>query len=133
MATIACVRRAVKGTSQDHALLLAAPSRLTAELAMNLLSSAGIPSLVHPDDTGSPHGRAAATRLVSSVRPDLYVPKHEHVRARALLTEAWGEARLRSLEPREASRSEHRGMRRQSILALLLFAALIAVACLFFS
>jgi putative signal transducing protein len=78
----------------DFALLLAAPDPVEADLARNLLDSAGIPSLLQGQDRDIAELGASSHSTIS--RPDLYVPKSAVERARAVLREAWGEERMPS-------------------------------------
>jgi hypothetical protein len=78
----------VNSPRSEFALLLAAPDPIEADLARNLLSTAGIPSLLHGQDRDFAELGAAAHMGIS--RPDLLVPKSALGRARELLAEAWG-------------------------------------------
>ncbi len=71
----------------DRVLAAASPDAL--ELARQLLAEAGIPSLAHGPDFDVAQLGSAAHNVLR--RQDLFVPKGEGERARALLREAWGE------------------------------------------
>ncbi len=75
--------------SDEYALLLAAPSATSCQLAKNLLEAAGIPCMQHGMDRDFAELGAAVHMGVA--RPDLYVPKSAFDQAKALLDEAWGE------------------------------------------
>lgn len=74
--------------AEDFALLLAAPDAVEAELAVNLLEAAGIPSLLHGQDRDFAELGHAVHLAVG--RPDLYVPRAALEDARRVLEEAWG-------------------------------------------
>jgi len=67
--------------------LLEAPDAVEAELARELLSSAGIPTMLHGQDRDFAElGQAVHMRIS---RPDVYVPAPDLERARRLLDETW--------------------------------------------
>jgi hypothetical protein len=113
----------------EFALLLAAPDPVEAEMARELLTSAGIPSVLHGNDRYS-------TDLGSSLsgnvwRPDLLVPKTAFEQARALLREAWDSKPLSDDLALEAPVQEVEVPRsRRSALLWFLFAGIIALALL---
>ena len=74
--------------ADGFARLLEAPDAIEAELARNLLASAGIPTLLHGQDRDLAELGAAIHMRIS--RPDVYVPAAELERARRVLEEAWG-------------------------------------------
>lgn len=76
----------------DFDLLLEAPDPVEASMARELLASAGIPCLEHGQDRDLAELGSAGHRSIA--RPDLYVPKGQGARARALLEEAWDETSL---------------------------------------
>lgn len=73
----------------DFDLVLEAATPADLELARQLLQDAGIPSLAHGPDFDVARLGSAAHGMVR--RQNLYVPKGERERARAVLREAWGE------------------------------------------
>jgi len=77
----------MSSTRGDFALLLAAPDPVEADLARDLLSGAGIPSLLHGQDRDFAEMGAAIHMGVA--RPDLLVPRSALERARELLRETW--------------------------------------------
>jgi Putative prokaryotic signal transducing protein len=80
------------GPADGFVRLLAAPDAVEAELARDLLRSAGIPSLLHGQDRDLAElGQAIHMRIS---RPDVYVPAAELERARNVLAEAWDESAL---------------------------------------
>ena len=87
----------MKRIDQEFDLLLAGVEPMEGEMARELLSEQGIPSMMHgPDFDVAELGRASHN---VSRHPDLYVPKGTKVAARAILAEAWGEERLTRLDP----------------------------------
>jgi hypothetical protein len=75
---------------KDHAQLLDTVSKVTADLACEILKGAGIPTLQHgPDFDMAELGSAAhdSARGVS-----VFVPHSALDRAREILAETWGEA-----------------------------------------
>lgn len=87
----------MKRMDDDFDLLLSGVDPLEGEMARDLLSDQGIPSLMSgPDFDVAELGRASHN---VSRHPDLYVPKGTKVAARAILAEAWGEERLTRLDP----------------------------------
>lgn len=82
----------------DFDLLLESPESVEADLAIELLASAGIPTFLHSSNVGIA-GRLGAEFL--SYRADLYVPKGARARAEQVLREAWGDEALeRGVTPR---------------------------------
>jgi hypothetical protein len=79
-------------------LLLRAPNLVESELAQELLTAAGIPSLLHPVDSRE----AFALSRGPLDAPDLYVPRGMHDRAEAVLREAWTDESLEKLLVRAA-------------------------------
>ncbi len=77
---------------EEFGLLLAAPDPVEAELARNLLQTAGIPSMLQGQDRDL--AELGASSHAAIARPDLYVPKTALERARAILREAWGADRM---------------------------------------
>jgi hypothetical protein len=117
-------------TRSEFALLLAAPDPVEADLAKDLLSSAGIPCMLHgPDRDFGELGAAAHSVLI---RPDLLVPKSALARARALLRETWDGASLTDEMALGAPRIDEEPNRsRASYLPWVVFVALLAIAFLF--
>lgn len=77
---------------KDYALLLDTVTKVTADLACDVLKGSGIPTLQHgPDFDVAELGSAAHdfTRGVS-----VFVPNSAVERARAVLAETWGEEGL---------------------------------------
>jgi putative signal transducing protein len=80
------------GPAYGFVRLLAAPDAVEAELARELLQSAGIPSMLHGQDRDFAElGQAIHMRIS---RPDVYVPAAELERARSVLADAWDESAL---------------------------------------
>lgn len=75
--------------SKDFALLLDTVDAVRADLASNLLDSAGIPNLQHSPDFDVAELGVAAHAAVRGV--SVYVPKPAFESARAILQEAWGQ------------------------------------------
>lgn len=76
----------------DYDLLLEAPNATEAALAQELLTEAGIPSLLHGRDRDVAElGVATHGRLTFH---DLFVPKGTRERARKVLDESWTTERL---------------------------------------
>ena len=78
----------MSSTRADFALLLASPDPVEADLARDLLESAGIPSMLHGQDRDFAELGAGHAGIS---RPDLLVPKSAFERAREVLIEAWGD------------------------------------------
>lgn len=90
----------MKRLDEEFDLLLNGVDLMEGEMARELLSEHGIPSMIAgPDFDLAEFGRAAHSRLR---HPDLFVPKGSKVAARAILAEAWGEERLARLDPKSA-------------------------------
>jgi len=88
----------MKSLHPEFDLLLVAVDPIEGEMARNLLEKAGIPSLLHgPDFDMAELGGAAHYALR---HPDLFVPKGARERARGVLVDAWGEARVAENEPK---------------------------------
>src|ERR1700741_3848197 len=87
----------MSSTRADFALLLASPDPVEADLARDLLSSEGIPSMLHGQDRDLAEMGAASHDGIS--RPDLLVPKSAFERAREVLSEAWGDQPLADEDP----------------------------------
>jgi hypothetical protein len=82
----------MSSTRADFALLLASPDPVEAELAKDLLSSEGIPSMLHGQDRDLAElGLAGHT---SVARPDLLVPISALERAHEILSESWDRGAL---------------------------------------
>lgn len=77
----------MSSTRADFALLLASPDPTEADLAKDLLTSAGIPCMLHGQDRDLAELGAAAHGCIA--RPDLLVPKAALDRAREVLRESW--------------------------------------------
>jgi hypothetical protein len=93
------------GTPRDEFdRLLASPSLVESELAQQILREAGIPALLHPQDSREAF---ALTRHPFDA-PDLYVPRGMRARAASILRDAWGstalEHLLASTSPKEGAR-----------------------------
>ncbi len=87
----------MKRMDEEFDLLLNGVDLMEGEMARDPLSEHGIPSLIAgPDFDVAEFGRAAHSRLRST---NLFVPKGSKVAARAILAEAWGEERLKRLDP----------------------------------
>jgi hypothetical protein len=71
----------------EYDLLLETPSLIESEMAQELLSEAGIPSLLHPVDSRE----AFVLSHHPFDAPDLYVPKGMRDRAEQILRAAWSE------------------------------------------
>ena len=82
----------MSSTRADFALLLASPEPVEADLAQELLSSEGIPSMLHGQDRDLAEMGAAVHASVA--RPDLLVPKAAFARAREVLRESWDRGSL---------------------------------------
>lgn len=76
----------------DHALLLDTVTKVTADLACEILQGSGIPTLQHGPDFDVAELGAAAHGSARGV--SVYVPKSALERARAVLAETWGEEGL---------------------------------------
>ena len=114
----------------DFALLLASPDPVEADLAKDLLSSAGIPCMLHGQDRDLAELGAAAHGGIA--RPDLLVPKSALGRARDVLRESWDGGSLTDevalafpLKEEDSERS------RAWPLAWILFVGLLALAFFF--
>jgi len=77
----------MRSVRDEYDLLLSAPDPVEADLARELLAGKNIPCLVHGQDRDLAELGAAVHMRVA--RPDLYVPKGQLTRARAVLEEAW--------------------------------------------
>lgn len=85
--------------TREFDLLLRSPSLIETGLAQEFLSEAGIPSLLHPQDS-----REAFVLSWNPLdAPDLYVPKGQGERAELLLRATWGEETMRRLRPASSS------------------------------
>ena len=87
----------MSSTRADFALLLASPDPVEAALAGDLLTSAGIPSLLHGQDRDI--AELGAASHASIARPDLLVPRSALLRARQVLSEAWTDTPLADEDP----------------------------------
>lgn len=86
----------MKSMRNEFDLLLSSVNPVEGDMARNLLSERGIPSMLHgPDFDMAEFGRVAHTAVR---HPDLFVPRGAHDPARDILVEAWGEARVAELE-----------------------------------
>jgi hypothetical protein len=90
----------MKRLSEEFDLLLNGIDPMEGEMARELLSEHGIPSLVQGPDFDVVEFGSAAHGVTR--HPDLYVPKGSRIAARAILAEAWGEERLLRLDPESA-------------------------------
>jgi hypothetical protein len=72
---------------KDYDLLLQAPNPVEAALAKDLLAAQGIPCFVHGRDRDMAELGAGVHDALT--RPDVFVPKGELERARAILDAAW--------------------------------------------
>lgn len=120
----------MKSPRSEFALLLASPDPVEADLAKDLLSSAGIPCILHGQDRDFAELGAAAHAGVA--RPDLLVPKSALPRARELLRETWDGASLTDeialgVPPSDEEPNRSRG----SHLPWVVFVALVAIVFLF--
>ncbi len=77
---------------KDYARLLDTVTKVTADLACEVLNGAGIPCLQHGPDFDMAELGAAAHGFVRGV--SVFVPKSAVERARAILVETWGEEGL---------------------------------------
>ena len=111
----------------DFDLLLKAPHPVEAEVARGMLAEAGIPTLVHGADFDLAELGAAHALLR---RADVYVPRGERSRARAVLSEA-GFAEPLAVEPGEdVERAGTRAWQRWTLLLVWLGIPLIGVLLL---
>jgi hypothetical protein len=105
--------------------LLEAPDAIEAELARDLLRSAGIPSMVHGQDRDLAElGQAIHMRIS---RPDVYVPAADLERARGILAEAWDESALTDELALSARRDEPVPRPVRTILPRVLFVAVLVI------
>jgi len=119
----------MSSTRADFALLLASPDPVEADLAKDLLSSAGIPCMLHGQDRDLAEFGAAGHACIA--RPDLLVPKSALTRARALLGEAWNGGSLTdALAVDLPSLEEDADPSRFSSLVWIVFAGFLALAFL---
>jgi hypothetical protein len=86
-------------TRDELDLLLKAPNLIESEMAQELLSGAGIPSLLHPLDSRE----AFVLSRHPFDAPDLFVPKGMRAKAEAVLREAWTGDSLDRLLPGASS------------------------------
>ena len=108
--------------------LLAAPDAVEAELARELLASAGIPALLHGQDRDLAElGQAIHMRIS---RPDVYVPAADLERARRLLDEAWDRSALSDEIALAAPREELERRPIPTKLPRVLFVVLLVIALL---
>jgi hypothetical protein len=93
----------MKKLSEEFDLLLSSVDPMEADMARELLSEHGIPSMTDGPDFDVVEMGSASHGVAR--HPDLYVPKGSKIAARAILAEAWGEERLARLDPRPDSAS----------------------------
>lgn len=116
----------------EFAVLLEAPDPTEADLARELLSSHGIPSMLHGMDRDIAELGSAIHSSVS--RPDLLVPHSALEAARAILAETWDESALtdelaENEPPDDAVPPRLLGGRASVILVAAVLAALVSVMC----
>ena len=119
----------MSSTRADFALLLASPDPVEADLAQGLLSSAGIPCMLHGQDRDLAEFGAASHGSVA--RPDLLVPKSALTRARELLGEAWEGGPIADEDP-DSSRAMRKSSRRSAFLWFLILFLVVPTILEFF-
>lgn len=93
----------MKRMNDEFDVLLYAIDPIAGDLARDLLSSVDIPSMLNGPDFDRAELGLATHNVIR--HPDLLVPKGSRAQARAILVEAWGEAKVAENDSPSSQRS----------------------------